>query len=236
MYQFQVQLVQSVPTLRKVPKAHCKITNHLIQIQRNTFPYHEFHTSHILSLAAMLSILCPLTMSTISSYASLTTVSNDLLAKWPALHANLYVKCDHNPDLGVFWSIPLKDLCLAGLGLTTCDLHLSLDRTSDNIHILCTAYVTYPLDISRWINIPNAGLVHLTCTLPLIDHNVQMFQGWPSIWWCNSTGPTLCPVLSLFPADSLLQSHLQQCNRKAFLPYSGGQFNSFCKSFTHNKV
>ena len=117
-------------------------------------------------------------MSTISSFTSLTTVSDDPLAKWPILYADLYAERDHNPDPGFFRSVPLEDLCLVGLGLTTCDLRLGPNRTFDNIHILRSSFSTRPLDTFGWINIPNAGLIHLTRALPSIDHDIRTFQGW----------------------------------------------------------
>ena len=89
-----------------------------------------------------------------------TTVSDNLLVKWPVLYANIYTKCNHHPNPGFFCSIMLEDLCLAGLGLTTCDLHLGPNWIFDNIHILHSSFVTCPLNTFRWVNIPHAGLVH----------------------------------------------------------------------------
>lgn len=117
-------------------------------------------------------------MSTSNSHNSLTTVSDDPLAKWPTLHADLYAERDHNPDPGFFRSIPLEDLCLVGLGMTTCDMRLGPQRSFDNIHILRMSFSNRPLDQFGWVNIPNAGLVHLTRSLPNADSDIRAFQGW----------------------------------------------------------
>lgn len=133
--------------------------------------------SHIPFIAAASPQLLP-TMSTLNSCTSLTTVSNDLLAKWPTLHADLYAELDHNPDPRFFRSVPLEDLCLVGLGMTTCDLRLGPQRSFNYIHILCMSFSNWPLDRFGWVNIPIAGLVHLTQSLLHAHSNICTFQGW----------------------------------------------------------
>ena len=114
----------------------------------------------------------------LNSQATLLSTLPHPLAKWPIIQADLTVVSEVAPEQEHFPNIGVEYLCLAGLSMVTCDMRLGPSRSFDHIRFNQVAYASCLLNTYRWIDIQDAGLIHLTRPLRAADSENLMFQGW----------------------------------------------------------
>ncbi|EPS92921.1 hypothetical protein FOMPIDRAFT_94876 [Fomitopsis schrenkii] len=116
-------------------------------------------------------------MSTVYSKNTLLPISSDSLTRWPLIHADISVSTSHVANTSFFHDINIEYLCLAGLGMASCDLHFGPQNSFDHIQI-SRVVCDHPLDMYGWIDIADIGLVHLTRRLDIGNNHLAVFQGW----------------------------------------------------------
>lgn len=114
----------------------------------------------------------------LNSQATLLSTLPHPLAKWPIIQADLTVVSEVAPEQEHFPNIGVEYLCLAGLSMVTCDMRLGPSRSFDHIRFNQVAYASRLLNTYGWIDVQDAGLIHLTRPLRAADSENLMFQGW----------------------------------------------------------
>ncbi|EPS93732.1 hypothetical protein FOMPIDRAFT_1055712 [Fomitopsis schrenkii] len=117
-------------------------------------------------------------MSTVNSKTALCSASSDSLARWPILRANLSVSTGHAADDTFFHAINIEYLCLAGLGMSTCDMRLGPLNSFQHVRFTKVVWASRPLDMYGWMDVSDIGLFHLTRQLNVGNLEIFVFQGW----------------------------------------------------------